>query len=808
MAAFAAVNGATTAGLDPDVGRLCALCSGATCRSDRSGSFFPARRRSGSGNSAGGGGKRQTSTNASSLGRREGVILNSPFLRRGGLKNGDGTSPAALLSSILLTWQCRSRRGSLTKLAGNDKRMMMTESSPVRSASQNWREETKGSTSETWREETRGSTSQTVSKRGEEVKCGCGVEKIGGNDRESGQLRSGHVSRRTQEEDSPSRQSTTYEQRGKLTRERERAESGEATEDRRGEVATSNAATWRVLNGGDDTWRPRRTISFHRRLDRATPAALASISSSISSSSPVEELAGREENDEVMNVRRSFEEWCMRELEMAKREGNRKRERAISEKRAAMMRARIDSWFRKLRGRVKPGEVENPIPDNAITFAQFKELLRLQAVNHIQYGDQGRKLAVILPYANKEGSRSGKQPVEFHRHEVKPVPADGWSDIWQDLHRQVAHIEVIPPPSPFQPFTHLSKMYLAIVPGTWLAWRLLAWALPQPVQKEGPHMRQLELWERKERRWRRQSRTLELFDTEAKPQQDSTSAINVIGKARNEAAILQVRYNSDYVSGRELNEAYEKQNPNYYAEKEVDTGEETLTKVAYREAAICVLECYFPETKQYLLKTDVNGRAQFPNTQFGYKTSRTTKVVRPEEGTGVTFDDVAGIDYVKTELMQIVEMLKSDDNEYTQLGLYCPKGVLLWGPPERLMETLELTGDEIRQIFDESPRIPQEPVPPVNEQEVLLYTGRWGIHGVSLPGRVTFSPGNCGYATFGAPRPHQVRVVSDTVWDYLKARSESVVAKRAELAEEDKRAEELEIQHDNRKQSLLEFLAV
>ncbi|GBG70235.1 hypothetical protein CBR_g6364 [Chara braunii] len=717
MAAFAAVNGATTAGLDPDVGRLCALCSGATCRSDRSGSFFPARRRSGSGNSAGGGGKRQTSTNASSLGRREGVILNSPFLRRGGLKNGDGTSPAALLSSILLTWQCRSRRGSLTKLAGNDKRMMMTESSPVRSASQNWREETKGSTSETWREETRGSTSQTVSKRGEEVKCGCGVEKIGGNDRESGQLRSGHVSRRTQEEDSPSRQSTTYEQRGKLTRERERAESGEATEDRRGEVATSNAATWRVLNGGDDTWRPRRTISFHRRLDRATPAALASISSSISSSSPVEELAGREENDEVMNVRRSFEEWCMRELEMAKREGNRKRERAISEKRAAMMRARIDSWFRKLRGRVKPGEVENPIPDNAITFAQFKELLRLQAVNHIQYGDQGRKLAVILPYANKEGSRSGKQPVEFHRHEVKPVPADGWSDIWQDLHRQVAHIEVIPPPSPFQPFTHLSKMYLAIVPGTWLAWRLLAWALPQPVQKEGPHMRQLELWERKERRWRRQSRTLELFDTEAKPQQDSTSAINVIGKAR-------------------------------------------------------------------------------------------TKVVRPEEGTGVTFDDVAGIDYVKTELMQIVEMLKSDDNEYTQLGLYCPKGVLLWGPPERLMETLELTGDEIRQIFDESPRIPQEPVPPVNEQEVLLYTGRWGIHGVSLPGRVTFSPGNCGYATFGAPRPHQVRVVSDTVWDYLKARSESVVAKRAELAEEDKRAEELEIQHDNRKQSLLEFLAV
>lgn len=47
-------------------------------------------------------------------------------------------------------------------------------------------------------------------------------------------------------------------------------------------------------------------------------------------------------------------------------------------------------------------------------------------------------------------------------------------------------------------------------------------------------------------------------------------------------------------------------------------------------------------------------------------------------------------------------------------------------------------------------------VKPVNEHGALMYAGRWGIHGVSLPGRVTFSPGNVGWATFGAPRPQQV----------------------------------------------------
>ncbi len=51
-----------------------------------------------------------------------------------------------------------------------------------------------------------------------------------------------------------------------------------------------------------------------------------------------------------------------------------------------------------------------------------------------------------------------------------------------------------------------------------------------------------------------------------------------------------------------------------------------------------------------------------------------------EKETGITFDDVAGVDECKDELIEIVEFLKSPD-EYSRLGARMPKGVLLVGPP-------------------------------------------------------------------------------------------------------------------------------
>ncbi|SDI53222.1 ATP-dependent zinc metalloprotease FtsH [Pseudomonas panipatensis] len=51
-----------------------------------------------------------------------------------------------------------------------------------------------------------------------------------------------------------------------------------------------------------------------------------------------------------------------------------------------------------------------------------------------------------------------------------------------------------------------------------------------------------------------------------------------------------------------------------------------------------------------------------------------------ERDTGVTFDDVAGIDEAKAELQEVVSFLK-DRPTYSRLGARIPKGILLVGPP-------------------------------------------------------------------------------------------------------------------------------
>jgi cell division protease FtsH len=51
-----------------------------------------------------------------------------------------------------------------------------------------------------------------------------------------------------------------------------------------------------------------------------------------------------------------------------------------------------------------------------------------------------------------------------------------------------------------------------------------------------------------------------------------------------------------------------------------------------------------------------------------------------ERNTGVTFDDIAGVDEAKAELQEIVSFLK-DREKYGRLGARIPKGILLVGPP-------------------------------------------------------------------------------------------------------------------------------
>jgi cell division protease FtsH len=51
-----------------------------------------------------------------------------------------------------------------------------------------------------------------------------------------------------------------------------------------------------------------------------------------------------------------------------------------------------------------------------------------------------------------------------------------------------------------------------------------------------------------------------------------------------------------------------------------------------------------------------------------------------EQDTGVTFDDIAGVEEAKAELKEIVSFLK-DRDKYGRLGARIPKGILLVGPP-------------------------------------------------------------------------------------------------------------------------------
>jgi cell division protease FtsH len=62
---------------------------------------------------------------------------------------------------------------------------------------------------------------------------------------------------------------------------------------------------------------------------------------------------------------------------------------------------------------------------------------------------------------------------------------------------------------------------------------------------------------------------------------------------------------------------------------------------------------------------------------FGRSTARRVEIAEHER---VTFEDVAGIDEVENELVEIVDFLKNPDR-YRRLGAQVPRGVLLYGPP-------------------------------------------------------------------------------------------------------------------------------
>ncbi|KAG2613598.1 hypothetical protein PVAP13_4KG367800 [Panicum virgatum] len=67
-----------------------------------------------------------------------------------------------------------------------------------------------------------------------------------------------------------------------------------------------------------------------------------------------------------------------------------------------------------------------------------------------------------------------------------------------------------------------------------------------------------------------------------------------------------------------------------------------------------------------------------PGFPLGFGQSRAKFQMEPN--TGVTFDDVAGVDEAKQDFMEVVEFLKKPER-FTAVGARIPKGVLLVGPP-------------------------------------------------------------------------------------------------------------------------------
>ncbi|TKY73846.1 ATP-dependent zinc metalloprotease FtsH [Spatholobus suberectus] len=282
----------------------------------------------------------------------------------------------------------------------------------------------------------------------------------------------------------------------------------------------------------------------------------------------------------------------------------------------------------------------------------------------------------------------------------------------------------------------------------------------------------------------------------------------------NEAGILTARKDLDYIRRDELLEALKRQKGTFETGQEDSTEipEELKLRLAYREAAVAVLACYFPEPHRPFVETDINSiRSQphmhyteVPGQVFARKSDYIHSIVRAC-APRVIEEDMFGIDnlcwisanatleasrraeflilqtgmtafgkaYYKnhSDLVPNLAMkLEALRDEYMRYATEKCSSVLkeyhlaVETITDILLEKGKIKAEEIWDIYKSAPRVAQPSVSPVDEYGALIYAGRWGIHGISLPGRVTFAPGNVGFSTFGAPRPTETQIVSDETW--------------------------------------------
>ncbi|WJX28101.1 ATP-dependent zinc metalloprotease FTSH 2, chloroplastic [Trifolium repens] len=83
----------------------------------------------------------------------------------------------------------------------------------------------------------------------------------------------------------------------------------------------------------------------------------------------------------------------------------------------------------------------------------------------------------------------------------------------------------------------------------------------------------------------------------------------------------------------------------------------------------------------FLLQRRSSGGSGGPGgSGFPFSFGQSKAKFQMEPNTGVTFDDVAGVDEAKQDFMEVVEFLKKPER-FTAIGARIPKGVLLVGPP-------------------------------------------------------------------------------------------------------------------------------
>ncbi|XP_057544321.1 probable inactive ATP-dependent zinc metalloprotease FTSHI 4, chloroplastic [Amaranthus tricolor] len=313
----------------------------------------------------------------------------------------------------------------------------------------------------------------------------------------------------------------------------------------------------------------------------------------------------------------------------------------------------------------------------------------------------------------------------------------------------------------------------------------------------------------------------------------------------NEAGILTARKDQDYIGREELLEALKRQQGTFETgiEDTKEIPEELKLRLAYREAAIAVLACYFPDPYRPFVETNIKSVQSQPSMRYADVSGRVfmkksdyiNSIVRAC-APRVIEEEIFGIDNLcwisSTATLQasrlaeflilqtgmtafgkayyrnqrdlvpnLAPKLEALREEYMRFAVEKCSSVLrehsaaVETITDELLNKGEINAAEIWKIYESSPRISQPDVDPVDEYGALIYAGRWGIHGISCPGRVTFAPGNVGFSTFGAPRPMETQIISDETWklvdDIWDKRVEEIRNENFKEVEDEKERPEL-----------------